>query len=315
MKVLGATPEAIVDASEMRNFLIDYSPHTDPLDFAVNQHLVDMKDWTPLTAGVLLFADTPPAILPRKCGVRISRYETREEDPERDHLKESFYIEGPLYQLINNAVAKITDILSSLSNWTPDGIQRVEYPPEAIWEVFVNAVIHRDYSISDDVQVRIFNDRVEISSPGRLPGYVNVDNILDARFSRNSKIVRCLNRYRNAPNKDMGEGLNTAFQKMKEWRLKPPQIQEEGNYVRVVIRHAPLALPTEAIMTFLEDHEEITNAQAREITGIRSENLVKLEFYKLRDQGLIERVPGKQGPASAWRKCRQDVSSDEEQSA
>jgi ATP-dependent DNA helicase RecG len=69
--------------------------------------------------------------------------------------------------------------------------------------------------------VTIFNDRIVIASPGRLPGYVRVDNILDARFSRNSKIVRCLNRYKDAPNKDMGEGLNTAFQKMKEWKLKP----------------------------------------------------------------------------------------------
>jgi ATP-dependent DNA helicase RecG len=181
----------------------------------------------------------------------------------------------------------------------------VEYPPEAIWEVFVNAVIHRDYSISDDVQVLIFNDRVEIISPGRLPGYVNVANILDARFSRNSKIVRCLNRYKNAPNKDMGEGLNTAFQKMKEWRLKPPIIEEDGNYVRVTIRHEPLALPTDAIMTFLADNIEITNAQARDLTGIRSENLVKREFYKLRDLGLIERVPGKKGSASAWRKCEE----------
>jgi ATP-dependent DNA helicase RecG len=303
MKVTGAQPEVVVEADEIRSFLANYSPHTDPLEFVVNQHLVDMKDWTPVVAGALLFADSPPSVLPRKCGVRISRYETREEDPERDHLKESFYLEGPLYPLIHNSVSKITEILSSLTKWTEEGMKQVEYPPEAIWEVFVNAVIHRDYSISDDVQVLIFNDRVEIASPGRLPGYVNVENILDARFSRNSKIVRCLNRYKNPPNKDMGEGLNTAFQKMKEWKLKPPLIQEDGNYVRVTIPHAPLALPTEAIMKFLERNDEITNAQARELTGIRSENLVKLEFYKLRDQGLIERVPGKHGPASAWRKC------------
>jgi ATP-dependent DNA helicase RecG len=41
----------------------------------------------------------------------------------------------------------------------------------------------------------------------------------------------------------MGEGLNTAFQKMKEWKLKPPIIREDGNYVKVTIPHAPLATP------------------------------------------------------------------------
>jgi hypothetical protein len=43
--------------------------------------------------------------------------------------------------------------------------------------------------------------------------------------------VRTLNRYKDAPNKDLGEGLNTAFQKMKEWGLKEPIISEDGNYV------------------------------------------------------------------------------------
>jgi ATP-dependent DNA helicase RecG len=71
--------------------------------------------------------------------------------------------------------------------WSSAGTEKKGYPPEAIWEVFVNAIVHRDYSISDDVHVTIFNDRIEIASPGKLPGYVRVDNILDARFSRNSR--------------------------------------------------------------------------------------------------------------------------------
>ncbi len=302
MKLPDLKPEQVVDGRELRDFLLDYSPTTDPLDYAVNQHLVDVNDWNPLVAGVLLFADNPTALLPRKCGVRISRYETRESDPERGQLKESYYFEGPSYQLIQTSVDKIISILSGMSMWAAQGTAKIGYPPEAVWEVFVNAIIHRDYSISDDVHVTIFNDRIVIASPGRLPGYVRVENILDARFSRNSKLVRCLNRYKDAPNKDMGEGLNTAFQKMKEWKLKPPVIEEDGNYIKVTIRHAPLALPAEAIMTFLDENVEITNMQARDLTGIQSENAVKKEFYKLRDQKLIERVPGKGGGRAAWRK-------------
>ena len=76
-----------------------------------------------------------------------------------------------------------------------------------------NAVIHRDYSIADDIQIQIFNNRIIVKSPGKLPGLVTVDNILDSRFSRNSKIVRILNKYKNPVNKDMGEGLN-----FKKWK-------------------------------------------------------------------------------------------------
>jgi hypothetical protein len=72
----------------------------------------------------------------------------------------------------------------------------------------------------------------------------------------------------------------------------------------------PLASPSEAILKFLSKNEMVTNQQARDITGIRSENLVKIEFYKLADRGLLERVPGLKGPKSAWQlteKGREEV--------
>jgi len=294
-------PDKIVDSMELKRFLVDYSPKTDPLDFLLNQNLLNIRSWEPRVGGVLLFEANPGALIPRKCAVKIARYETREEDPERDHLAHQETVEGPCYPLIHKTVDRVRKIMSSVQVWTKDGLRHLDYPPEAIWETIVNAVIHRDYSISDDIHILIFNDRIEISSPGRLPGYVNVKNILEARYSRNPKIVRTLNRYKTPPNKDLGEGLNTTFQKMKEWGLKEPIVSEEGNYVKVTLPHAPLAAPTEAILDFLRHEDTITNRQARELTGIRSENLVKIEFYKLRDEGLLERVPDLQGPKSAWR--------------
>ncbi|HEY3627945.1 MAG TPA: hypothetical protein VGL00_16775, partial [Terracidiphilus sp.] len=99
----------------------------------------------------------------------------------------------------------------------------------------------------------------------------------------------------------LGEGLNTAFQKMMEWKLRRPEICEDGNYVRVVIPHTPLATPAEAILEFLSHNPMITNRQAREITGIRSENTMKREFYALRDAGVIEMIPELKGSSAAWR--------------
>ncbi|GCL74644.1 hypothetical protein PN4B1_46140 [Paenibacillus naphthalenovorans] len=296
--------ECVVDSTELINFLHDISPKSDPLEYVVNQNLVDADSFEPRVASILLFSENPQANLPRKCGVKIARYETREDDPERDHLKHVYTIEGPLYKLIYSTIEKVTEIMSSIQIWTIKGLKTVEYPPEAIHEIIANAVIHRDYSISDDVHIHIFNDRIEVFSPGRLPGYVTVENILDARYSRNSKIVRSLNRYKNPPNKDMGEGLNTAFQKMKEWRLKQPEIKEEHNGVRVVIPHTPLATPEQAVLEFLKNNDMIRNRQARELTGIRSENAMKNVFYKLRDEGFIERVPGLEGSNAAWRKVK-----------
>lgn len=296
------TPDDLVESDEVKGFLDDYSPKTDPLDFLINQHLLENSSWNPTYAGVLLFYENPSAALPRRCAIRITRYETREDSPEREHLAEQKSIEGCLYPLIHQSVEQVSEIMSSVSIWTADGMKKASYPPETIWEIVTNAIIHRDYSISDDIQILIFDNRIEVLSPGKLPGYVTVENILDARYSRNPKIVRTLNRYKNPPNKDLGEGLNTAFQKMKEWKLQSPRIEEEGNYVKVVIPHTPLAKPEELIMEYLAKHETIKNVEARDLTGIKSENQVKSVFLRLAKDGLIERVPGLKGSASRWQK-------------
>lgn len=301
--VTGATAEDIFETNEMLGFLRDYSPATDPIDFTINQNLVDRQSYDPRTAGILLFSDNPVPLLPRRCGIRISRYETDQEVPEREHLKEQHSVEGPLYRQIHEAGGRITHIMESVSVMGPNGLVPAKYPPETIWEILVNAVIHRDYSISDDIHVLIYNNRIEIISPGRLPGYVTIDNILDSRFSRNSKIVRTLNKYRNPPNRDMGEGINTAFQKMEEFRLQKPVIDERNNTVVVTIAHTPLASPQESVMEFLESNATIRNRQGREITGIRSENAMKRVFYDLRDKEMIEPVRSEKGNRIlAWRK-------------
>lgn len=298
-----ARAEDIFESFEMRKFLNDYSPKSDPIDFTVNQNLVDRDTYEPKISGLLLFNDNPVAILPRKCGIKISRYDTNEKVPEREHLKEQINIEGSLYEQIHNAANVVTELMSNVKIWTPKGLDTVKYPHETIWEILVNAVIHRDYSISDDVHILIFNNRIEVISPGRLPGYVTEENILDARYSRNTKIVRTLNRYKNPPNKDMGEGLNTAFQKMKDWRLKEPIIKVEGNYVKVTIAHNPIASPEETIIEFLEHNPQIKNSQARALTGIKSENKMKRVFYKLRNEKQIIPVMSKNGKTIvAWTK-------------
>lgn len=301
MQVDSADAEDVVDSDEINVFLSEYSPKTDPLDLSLNKGLIDRKNFKPKACGLLLFANEPSSVIPKKCSVKIIRYETKEDDPERDHLGFTETIEGPLFPLIRASVERVTDIMSSINVWTTHGAKSMQYPPETLWEIVVNAMIHRDYSVSDDVQILIFDNRIEVLSPGRLPGFVSRENILDVRYARNPKIVGMLSKYKNAPNKDIGEGLNTAFQKMKEWKMRNPEILEEDNYVRVVIPHASLATPQEAIMEFLSNNPTITNKQARDITGIKSENAVKSEFYKLRDAGTIEMIPELKGNKAAWR--------------
>lgn len=98
-----AKAEDIFDSFEIKRFLRDYSPHSDPIDFTVNQNLVDRNSYDPKISGLLLFNDNPIALLPRKCGIKITRYDTAEKVPEREHLKEQVSIEGSLYDQIHKA--------------------------------------------------------------------------------------------------------------------------------------------------------------------------------------------------------------------
>jgi ATP-dependent DNA helicase RecG len=166
------------------------------------------------------------------------------------------------------------------------GLEAVTYPKETLHEVITNSVLHRDYAIADDVHVRIFDNRVEVESPGRLPAHITPRNILKERFARNGNIVRIINKFPDPPNKDVGEGLNTAFEAMRNLRLKEPVVVEQENSVVVQIKHERLASAEDIIMEYLDnpDNKMITNRVARGLTGIKSENSMKNVLLRLRDR-------------------------------
>ncbi len=285
-------PDANIDDLEASDHLREFAnnlpaDNIEPLDVLLKQNLVD-KEWLPRVAAILLFSDNPSAILPKQCAIRIARYNTSDDDPERDDLtSDVFSIEKPIFEQIDRAYDKIVELLNVHEVWTMDGKRPMSFPKETIWELLVNAVVHRDYAISDNIFVGVFNDRIEIRSPGKLPGFVKVENILENRFSRNSKLVRLLSRYPTSPNKDLGEGVNTAFQRMMAVGKKTPEIIEDGNFVKVTIRHCMDGEPIALIKMFAEKFGEISNRQARDITGIRDSSRITTMFSRLRDEGIL----------------------------
>ena len=250
-------------------------------------------------AALLLFSDEPQICLPKRSSIKIFRYQTSGE-AERDTLVGvPVTVEGCAYSQIYEAVSKTKEIIESIKKFGKE-FETIEYPEETLHEIITNAVLHRDYSITTDIQIRIFDNRVEVESPGKLPGYVTVDNILTAQSARNPKIVRLINKFPEAPNKDVGEGLNTAFEAMAKLRLKEPVIEENDNSVLVIIKHEKLASPEEIVVDYLLKNDSITNRIGRNITGIKSENSMKRIFWKLRDAGMLYMIGA--GSAAAWKK-------------
>jgi ATP-dependent DNA helicase RecG len=292
----------LTESDNLKAFIKQVVPMQTPPVFVRKQALA--RNSQPVVAGVLLFAEEPQAVLP-KSGVKLFRYKTTAEVGTRETLAgEPEAIEGTTYEVISNAVKKTVAMVEGIQRLGPKGFEPVVYPDEALHEIVTNAVLHRDYSVATDVQIRVFENRIEVESPGRLPGHVTTRNILKTQFSRNGVLVRLIHKFPDPPNKDVGEGLNTAFDAMKRSRLKPPVIRETETSVIVEIRHDKLASPEESVMDYLGNHPEITNRIARELTGIASENTMKEVFLRLAKRNLIERVPERKGASSAWQRSR-----------
>lgn len=290
----------IENSHSIISFLINVVPNAEPLTYLNNQELI--RNSQVKVAGVLLFCDEPAVYLPKRCSVKLMRYKTREDDIGREFLDGVPYtIEGDAYNVIYRTVSKTIEIVEGIQRLGQFGLESITYPHETLHEIITNAVLHRDYSIATDVQVRIFDNRIEVESPGRLPGHVTVENILDTQCARNPTVVRLINKFPRPPNQDVGEGLNTAFRAMKALRLRPPEINEKNDSVVVLIPHEPLASPEEIVLEYMNNHDEINNRTARELTGIKSENSMKNVFLRLKSKILLEPIPERKGAASAWR--------------
>ncbi len=112
--------------------------------------------------------------------------------------------------------------------------ESLEYPFEAVRELLVNAVAHRDYNLQgDNIHLNIFTDRLEISSPGTLPGPVTLKNLLEARFARNSVISQVLSDLGYVER--LGYGLDRVVEAVRHAGLLPPHFEEFAGTFRVTL--------------------------------------------------------------------------------
>ena len=116
-----------------------------------------------------------------------------------------------------------------------DGIFRSvpEYPEFPWFEGIVNAVTHRNYSLQGDhIRISLFNDHMEIFSPGKLPNIVTLDNMKYTRYSRNPKIARVLSDFGYV--RELNEGVKRIYSDMEEAFLKDSKYSEP-NKVAVLL--------------------------------------------------------------------------------
>src|SRR6185312_14068911 len=145
-------------------------------------------------AGLLLFAQSPQRFLPESF-IRVVRYRGAERGTgSRQQLLRDEKIEGPIARQLIDAREAIKDDQPRRRALTSRGtFDNVPLVPEDAWlEGLVNAAAHRSYSLAGEhIRVEVFSNRIEITGPGRFPGFVDSSNPLEApRYARNPRIAR-----------------------------------------------------------------------------------------------------------------------------
>ena len=115
-----------------------------------------------------------------------------------------------------------------------------EYPVPVLREAVVNALAHRDYNLSGaTVDITVWDDRVEVRSPGSLPGHITEDNMRREHYSRNPRIMRTLKTLGLV--EEFGEGIDRMYREMEQRLLQPPTFEATSSSVTVTLRNRSLA--------------------------------------------------------------------------
>lgn len=190
-------------------------------------------------AAVLLFAKNIIQFYPN-CRIRFIRYDgTKARTGSDINITRDYNIERPILGIIQEAKDFISSQLREFTALNPSTgkFQIVPEYPEFAWlEGIVNAVTHREYALAGRyILVSMYDDRLEIESPGKLPSIVTLDNIKETRYSRNPRIARILTDYGWV--RELNEGVKRIYTDMEKFFLDDPVYSEPGQSVRLVLKN------------------------------------------------------------------------------
>ncbi|MBU0705277.1 MAG: putative DNA binding domain-containing protein [Chloroflexi bacterium] len=264
-------------------------------------------DGRPTIGGVLLFARNPQAFLPQS-GLTFVKFVgtlPRGADGRAGYGRRE-EIGGPLARIIQRTwevvgeEMRIGAVVTGLERE-----ERTEYPVPAVREALVNAIAHRDYRLGGRrIEVRMFSDRMEIISPGGLPGFITVDNIVEEHFSRNPRIVSGL--YQWGYIEELGLGVDLMVEEMVRAGHPPPRFKDTPYSFTVTLQNVrerePLPSWTRTMnerqakaLTYVQEHGRITNREYQSICPDVSTETLRLDLVDLVMRGVLLKIGAKKG--------------------
>jgi ATP-dependent DNA helicase RecG len=265
------------------------------------------REGYPTLIGILLFGRNPQAFLPQSgiVFVKFPGTEPRGEDGGVGYGRRA-ELNGPLAAIIERAWSIVFDEMRIGATVT--GLEReelLEYPRRAVREALINAVAHRDYRVTGRrIEIRMYADRLEIISPGGLPGYMTLDNLVDEHFSRNPRLVNGL--YQWGFIEELGLGIDQMIEEMLQAGHPPPEFRATPHSFTVILSNkreratAPKwtrsmnERQTRAV-NFVRESGSITNREYRQLCPDVSPETLRLDLADLVDRGVLLKIGSKKG--------------------
>jgi ATP-dependent DNA helicase RecG len=203
---------------------------------------------------------------------------------------------GSLFMQINNIYSFI-DLINSTAA-TFDGLFRIDkrdYPEAALREALLNAVVHREYSISGSILIKIFSDRIEFISPGGLVNGLEIDDIMSGySICRNSALAALF--YRLQLIEAYGTGILKIFELYKT-SFKQPKIDVSSNVFKMILPNlnAQPAKKTnhtkslhERVLDYIDEYGSINRKQTQDLLGV-SQTAAGVVLRKMAADGTLSR--------------------------
>jgi len=272
-------------------------------------HALDFQG-KPTTGGILLFGKNPQQFFPQS-GIVFVKFigtEPRGEDGLAGYGRRE-EINGPVARIIERAWQIIYEEMAMGA--VVKGLERqdiTEYPPFAVREALVNAVCHRDYRLRGRrIEIRMYSDRMEVISPGGLPGFITVDNLVEEHFSRNPRVVSGLFQWGYI--EELGLGIDRMIEELVQAGHQPPKFKDQPYSFTVTLfntRERKAAPSTGAwqksmnerqarALTYIREHGSITNRDYQTLCSDVSPETLRIDLADLVDRGILLKVGAKKG--------------------
>lgn len=231
----------------------DFIKQQDDLEILSFYQLVSQDNF--LTNLGVLWLGTPSqrARLSYPITVQYIVYNDREEKIRKKEWHFNFQNPKELVQDIEKEAVELT-----YSTELPDGLFRKnvrQYPKEVVRELLINAVAHKKYTISGDIFIEVYPDRMVITNPGSLPLGITKDNILHERHRRNPHLIQTLSDLKLMEGE--GSGFDLIYEKLVRDAKPLPIINNDFSKVSVTIHSGVVDEEVVSILDYIDNHFQL----------------------------------------------------------